>query len=101
RISLSRISKGENHRLALVACRGNEGTFSVGFSRGGTRTKLVGHQSQTGSIRNPCSFESRANLWAERRADLRADCRLKSRWFSRDQALCVTTNSLAEWIYAI
>jgi hypothetical protein len=33
---------------------------------------------------------------AARRADVRADRRVKSRWFSRHQALCVTTDSLVE-----
>jgi hypothetical protein len=48
---------------------------------------------------------SRAELWGDRRADLRAGRRalrrVKSRWFSRDQALCVTPDSLVERIYAI
>jgi hypothetical protein len=40
-------------------------------------------------------------LLPERRSDRRAGRRAKSRWFSRDQALCVTTDSLAERLYAI
>ena len=43
----------------------------------------------------------RAALWAVLRANDRSDRRVKSWRFSRDQALCVTIDSLAEGIYAI
>jgi hypothetical protein len=44
--------------------------------------------------------ERRAVIWAVLRTEHRAGCRAKPGWFSRDQTLCVTTDSLAERLCA-
>jgi energy-coupling factor transporter ATP-binding protein EcfA2 len=76
---LSRLSKGEDHRLALVAGSEDERTLAVGLPRRGTPTELVRQRSQTGCIWNCCCFESRVNLRSGLRTDLRAGLRTDRR----------------------
>src|SRR6266481_9408493 len=73
--NLSCLSKGEDHWLALVAGREDEGTFGVGLSRRGTPTELVRHKGGTGRVWNRCSVGYRNHIRTKRRAQRGADSR--------------------------